>query len=169
MLKEVQRDRGLTVLLLVSAGLLVYLVVRDFGSGMPDEPRLSTGVAPPLAVLPTREFAGLFGAVSTQRVAAASGGFHTTHFQPPPKPSPPAPTTRTVEATYLGYFEAGGRPRRAIVRLGEAQAIIPAGSNLVADVFVSGIAMRTLTLTNAAGATNVLAFDVKTNLVVPIQ
>lgn len=171
MLKEVQRDLGLTVLLVLSAALLLYLVVRDFGTGMPELPRAGAAGVSPATRLPAREFQGLFG---TDRVPALQvptnqlGAFYTLYFQPPPKPQPPPPTTRRVEMTYLGYFEAGGKPRSAIVRLGDAQAIVPVGSNLVANVSVNAIELRTLVLTNTAGVTNWILFNVKTNLEVPI-
>lgn len=171
MLKEVQRDLGLTALLVLSAALLLYLVVREFGAGMPEVPRAVAGAAPVSTQLPAREFEGLFRPdrvpvlqVPTNQV----GAFYTLYFQPPPKPQPPPPTTRVAELTYLGFFEAGGKPRSAIVRLGDAQAVVPVGSNLLANVFVSAIELRTLTLTNTAGMTNRITFNVKTNLEVPI-
>lgn len=170
MLKEVQRDQGLTVMLLLSAAALLFLVVREFGTNLPGTPSAPTnGVA--TVRLPTRGFEGIFDPGRFPSLALhsnESGNFYTSHFQPPAAPKPKPPTTRRVDLTYLGFLEAGGGPRRAVVDLAGQQTLVPAGSNLIANLAVGGIELRTLTLTNPEAVSHILQFNVKTNLEVPL-
>ncbi len=172
MLKEVQRDQGLTVLLLISAAALAFLVVRDLGAGLPDLPSVPTNSAPVSLRLPVREFEGVLNPDRIPLLAVPTnqlGSFLSAYFQPAPKPKPPPPTTRKIDLTYLGFFQAGERSRQAVVQLGDQQVIAGVGSNVVADLSVAGMELRTLTLTNPAAQSHILHFNVKTNLEVPIQ
>ena len=90
--------------------------------------------------------------------------FFTTFFQPPPPPS-----TKPVELTYLGFVDSDGRPRRALVQVDNATRLFTPGVQVVADHAVKDIARRTLVLTNAAGATNVLEFRIKKLLEIPAR
>jgi hypothetical protein len=95
--------------------------------------------------------------------------FFTRHFIPPPAPAPPAPTTRKIELTYQGYYQAGDGLKQAMIKMGEAFLVSPVGAKLTANLFVAEATMQSLTLTNAAAQTNVISLNTKKELEVPIQ
>jgi hypothetical protein len=168
MLKALQRDRWLAWMLLAATGILLVLVVRDFGVGLPEFPRSPRRAPSSALTVPVSEFDGLFSAVRVPRLLTptnAFGPFYTAYFQPPP---PKPPTTRKVDLTYLGYIETDAGPRRAFVQVGETLFVGPAGSNVVADLAVAAIDLRTLVLTNRAAQTNQLEFNVRKPVEVPL-
>jgi hypothetical protein len=172
MLKSVQRDFALTLALLVAAAALLVAVVRDLGGGLPAWPAADPSESKSTIPLPLTGVDSLFAVGALPSLATPAdqwNGFFTTHFQPPTKPPPKAPTTRKVELTYLGFMQAGDGPRRALVQSGTAQWLGGIGEKVVADLQVAAIETGFLILTNATGATNRLGFRAKTPLEVPIQ
>ncbi len=173
MLKEIQKDRGLTWLLLVGVAGLLFVVIRDYSTGMPPFPRGSRSSVPLAASIPVARFPELFTVAQVPRLAAASNQvsvFHTTAFQPaPPPPPPPPPTTRKVALTYLGFFELAEGPRRVVVQVGDSVVVGALGSNVVADLAVSQMEFDSLVLTNREGKTNRLEFKKKQTVEVPVQ
>jgi hypothetical protein len=93
--------------------------------------------------------------------------FFTRHFTPPPTPPPPAPTTRKVEITYSGFYEAG-EARHVIVKLANAFVDGTLGARVTTNWFFSDATYQALTLTNIAGQTNVLPLNTKKEIEVPI-
>jgi hypothetical protein len=92
--------------------------------------------------------------------------FYTTYYQPPPsKP----PTTRKVGLTYQGFFETTGGQKQAFLKVDDQLFVGPVGAKVVADLVVNNIALRTMTLTNSAAKTNVLEFNARQELEVPVQ
>lgn len=173
MLKEIQRDRWLSLALLVGVAALLFLVIRDYGSGMPRFALGQRSSVPAAALLPANQFANLLSGGGVPSLAVPTNqwsAFYTTAFQPPPpKPPPPPPTTRKVELLYLGHIDPGDAPRRAFVKVGETQFVGIAGSNVVADWFIQSVERDLLTLTNRAGETNQLEFRKVQSIQVPVQ
>jgi hypothetical protein len=172
MLTSLRTNFVLVLGLMTAVVLGLAHVLRDLSSGTSLLPGRGSAVEladPPLELT---EATALFetDVVASQTLPAGSpGGFHTTHFAPPPKPPRQEPTTQKVDLTYLGFLQAGDGPRTAIVQTGSKQWTGGIGSNLVANVFVAAIDQRMLVVTNTEGQTNHLQFRSKTALDVPLQ
>jgi len=160
-------ERNLWVSIFLTAGLGIVLVALVLGLG---------GQLPPLKPLPKPSSAAsealLRGDVqawfSVEPAARAEpptnsiNPFFTLHFQPPPPPP-----TKKVELLYRGSLVSSKGEARAYVLLGDGLLILTNGARVVADHTIRDIGVQALTLTNAAGQTNVLKFNVKTVLEVP--
>jgi hypothetical protein len=167
MLNALKRDRWIASLLLVGLLVLLVLVLRDYGVRLPRFPQ------------PTRHSETAFIPVSDMQLdemlAAASipalrstnftSPFFTTHFQPP---KPPAPTTRKVNMVYQGFFQSTDGDKQAFLRVDDANRTVALGRPVIADLAVSDIQTRTLTLTNSASRTNVLEFNKTVAVEVPV-
>jgi hypothetical protein len=173
MLKSLQRDFVIALALLGATVVVLILLLRDLGGGMPAMP-VPTGAVdraeftpPPI---PGDTFFRLESVASPRPPDGTVSPFHTEHFKPPPKPAPkPPPKTRQVQLTYLGFLRAGDGPPAALVDDGTAQRIGRLGSNLVANLFVAGIEPDRLVLTNSEGITNLLEFRQRSTVEVPAQ
>jgi hypothetical protein len=173
MLKSLQRDFVVALVLMGATVGAFILLLRDLGGGLPAMP-VSTGAVataeftpPPI---PGDTFFRLESLASTVPPEAAASPFHTEHFKPAPKPAPkPPPKTRQVQLTYLGFMRAGDGPLVALVDDGTGQRIGRLGSNLVANLFVAGIESDRLVLTNTEGVTNLLEFRRRSTVEVPAQ
>ena len=168
MLRSVERDRWIALLLLVGLAALLVSSILYLGVGIPEFPFSSDRPAAAESPLPVNRIKDLFSAARVPRIGAETNlvsPFHTLHFQPsPPKP----PTTRKVDLTYLGYIRTAAGEKRAYVRVGETLFIGPVSSNVVADLAVAEISLRTLVLTNRAAQTNVLEFKTLKPVEVPV-
>jgi hypothetical protein len=164
MLKGLQRDRWLATLLLVGLLILLFLVLRDYGVGLPQFPipaRRSESALIPITENRLEELLTP-SAVPTLHTTNLNNPFFTAHFQPP---KPPAPTTRKVNMTYQGFFQTTDGDKYAFVRVDDTDVTIARGRPIVADLHVAEINVRTLVLTNTASRTNVLEF----NQTVPVE
>lgn len=171
---SLQRDFTLVLSLTLLAALGLAQILRDL------VPSTTTSHTPNPSIKKTQPTPPLQPALSlftTNAVPSPSpqpeqtSAFHTSHFVPPPKPPPPAaPTTKTVELTYLGFLQANtNSPKLALVQNADQQWTGSLGSNLVANVFIADITQTSLTVTNTEGQTNQLPFRTKTSLEIPIQ
>ena len=168
MLRSVERDRWIALLLLIGLVALLVSAIRQLGVGIPEFPASSAHPAAAEPPLPVGQVKDLFSVARVPRIRAETNlasPFHTLHFQPrPPQP----PTTRKMDLTYLGYIKTAAGEKRAYVRVGETLFIGPVTSNVVADLAVAEIGLRTLVLTNRAAQTNVLEFDTLKRVEVPV-
>jgi len=171
MLKSLQRDFVIVLGLLGATVVVLLLLWRDLGGDLPPVPAPAGGSQGAEAALPAIPGDTLFRLESVASPTPAegmTGAFYTSHFKPPPKPPPrPPPTTRQVQLTYLGSIRAGEGLRTAVVDDGGDQRTVRVGSNLVANLFVAGIELDRLVLTNSEGTTNVLEFRRQVTLEVP--
>ena len=165
MLDLTQRTLWFSALLL--AGLIVLMVAVFSGFG---------GRLPPLRLLPAardnggpllleQSFQGLFATSSIPSLAVPTNAinpFYTLHFQPPPPPP-----TKKVQLLYVGCVVSSTGLHQAYVRLGDTLMILTNGAKVVADHTVQAIAVKSVSLTNAAGQTNVLEFNAPKALEVP--
>ena len=171
MLKETLRSRWFSASLHAGLWLLLVLIVAGLGGR---RPQFAETDADPLAVqkpVPVAKLEKLFGPdIWPKHVVdpASQNAFATLHFKPPIVPAPP-PTTRRVELTYQGFYQTSDGPQRTMLRLGEAMVAVPVGGVVVTNLWVASASFQTLTLTNSAGQTNVLAMNVKQAVEVPLK
>ncbi len=167
MLRSVERDRWIAFALMIGLGALLVLAVRQLGVGLPEFPASTPHTPTSTAPVPVKPLANLFSADRVPRLGADTNlsPFYTTYFLPPP---PRPPTTRKVDLTYLGFVQTAAGQKRAYVQVGTNLFIGPATSNVVADLAIAEIGLRTLVLTNRASATNVLEFKTAKQVEVPV-
>jgi hypothetical protein len=171
MLKETLRSRWFSAGLHAGLWLLLVLVVAGLGGR---RPQFSETDADPLTVqkpVPVAKMVGLFAPGNWPDHVVdpdSQNAFATLHFKPPIVPTPP-PTTRRVELTYQGYYQSGDGPQRILMRLGKDMVSVPVGGVVVSNLWVASAEFKSLSLTNSAGQTNVLAVNVKQDVEVPLK
>lgn len=171
MLKETLRSRWFAACLHAGLWLLLVMVVAGLGGR---GPRFGETETDPLAAqspVPVAKLEKLFAPDywPKQLVDPASqNAFATLHFIPAVVPIPP-PTTRRVEITYQGYYRAADGPQHAMMLVGDRLTALPVGGMVVSNLWVADAAFQTLTLTNSAGQTNVVAVNVKKEIEVPLK
>ena len=166
MLNGLKRDRWTAALLLAGLLVLLTLVLRDYGVGLPQFPTSGHRSETTLIPVSENQFDGLIASssVPTLHRTNLSNPFFTAHFQPP---KPPAPTTRKVNMIYQGFVQSTDGDKQAFVRVDDTNLTAALGRPIVADLAVSDINVQSLTLTNSASRTNVLEFNKSTSVEVP--
>jgi hypothetical protein len=171
---NVVRSRWLAGCTHAGLWVLLYLTAASLGGRFPiyHEGESTAPLAGNIA--PVEKLEALSDKTAYQQVTVGTNSlnpFTTRHFIPPPAQPPPAPTTRKINLTYLGFYEFEGATskRQIIVKLGDAFLVRPLGSNLTANLFGSAVTVQTLTLTNTAAQTNILQLNTQKELEVPIQ
>ncbi len=163
-----EKRLAVALAVLAALGVLLGLTLWNWGGGLPTLKPLGNGATRVETRWPTpAQVEGWFARPALTRLVSVTNApnpFFTRYFQPPPPP-----TTRPVELTILGYLEIGTAGRRAFIQVGAETRALPAGAAVVADHRIHRIERRTLILTNAAGVTNVLEFNVKKVLQVPVS
>jgi len=157
----------------LQAGLwvLLFMIVGDLGGTSLKYPTARNAEGHAGAPIPVSKLLSLFflGDWPTLLVASNSTSpFFTRHFIPPAVPPPPRVTTRKVELTYQGFFQTGEGPRHVFVKVGDSLFVGPLGAKAAGNFFVAEVNLQSLVLTNAAGQTNVLTFNTKKELEVPV-
>lgn len=95
--------------------------------------------------------------------------FLTSYFVPVAAPAPPSPTTRKVEVTYQGYFQAGDTTKHVIVKVGDAFVSAVIGAPITTNLFVADASLQNLLLTNHVAQTNLIILNTKREIEVPIK
>ncbi|MBM3879800.1 MAG: hypothetical protein FJ387_08785 [Verrucomicrobia bacterium] len=166
----VEKSFGLALLWLAALVALLLLVLWQSGGRLPElgplPPPPTNGAA--VAALRSFDYPGLLAprppaAVPTNAVSP----FFTLQFQPPPPPPPPA--TKKVELLYMGCYVSSTGDKLAYLQVVDQVLVLTNGAKVVADHMIQSISLPSMTLTNAAGQTNVLEFNVKKALDVPIS
>jgi hypothetical protein len=168
-MQSLEQERLLAVLLLSGLTALLVLAALSLGGSMPELPAPNRGPDEARTLIPVGGVDALFAPSSIAQLALRTNlhsPFYTTFYQPP---LPQAPTTRKVELTYQGFVETAAGERRAFIRTGDTLFVGPIGSKVLADLVVLEITTRTLTLTNSTSTTNVLEFNARKELEVPVQ
>lgn len=155
-----------------SLWVLVYLAASGAGGDAPAFREADGTLPPPLSPAPVTRLdplltRGVWPDLSPR--TNALNAFYTRHFIPPPTPAPPPPTTRTIELTYLGFYETEGAGKTVVARMADAFLVAPIGTRLTANLFAAEAGVESLTLTNPAAQTNLLKLNTKKQLEVPIQ
>jgi hypothetical protein len=172
LLIQTLRSRWFAVSVHAGLWLLLFLAVSKFGGKAPiykDSVALTTPAQSPVPVVKLERLSapGLWPSILTD--TNASTLFFTKHFIPPPTPASPAPTTKKVDITYLGFYDAEGSPRRVFVKLAEMIEVKPVGVRITTNWFIGQAAFKSLSLTNLAAQSTVLPLNEKKQIEVPIQ
>lgn len=166
MFSDLEKRLLLAGAVLVGLLVLLGLTLANWGGRLPPLKPLGNGAARSEPAWPTpAQVQDWFSPAALARLAAVSNPpnpFFTRYFQPPPPP-----TTRPAELTYLGYLESSTGERRAFLQVDAKTGQFSPGAVVVADHRLHRIERRSVILTNTAGVTNVLEFNVKKVLQVP--
>jgi hypothetical protein len=171
-LLQVVRGRTFTVGTHVCLWALLGLVILKLGGKTPDFHDSDSFSTPPQTLAPIARLGSLFASSQWPNPLPATEGsspFFTKYFVPVPSPVPPAPTTRKIEVTYQGYFEAEGNPRSAIVKVADLFVVVPVGSAVATNFYVSEATLQSLTLTNPTSQPTLLPLNAKKEIEVPVQ
>ena len=167
MLQGLKRDRWIASILLLGLLALLVLVLSDYGVGLPKFPQSARHTETAFTPVSESQLQELLAPANVPVLSSTNLGspFFTTHFQPP---KPPAPTTRMVDMIYKGFFQTTDGDRQAFVQVDNANRTVALGRPVIADLAVSEILPRSLTLTNSASRTNILDFNKSTSVEVPV-
>jgi hypothetical protein len=153
--------------------LLLYLAATSLGGKFSDFRTTYSFSAPPQSPAPIAKLESLFAPVEPQILQSLADTntpslFFTRYFVPRPSPAPPAPTTRKIELTYLGFYQTADGPRQTIVKVADAFRTASIGASVVTNFFAAEATPLSLTLTNPAGQKQVLPLNNKKEIEVPI-
>jgi hypothetical protein len=149
--------------------LLLYLVVTHLGGKAPDFLEADAAANPPQSPAPVAGLESLFSPGVWPRSLIESNTlnpFLTRYFVPP---TPPPPTTRKIEVTYQGFYQAGDGLKNTVFKLGDAYIVAPIGASIATNLFIAEATMQAMTLTNLAAQTNIVPLNVKREITVPIR
>jgi hypothetical protein len=165
---QLLRSRWLAAGTHVGLWLLLYLALLTLGGKLPPLHDADVSAAPTQSPVPVASLYDLFSADAWPRLAGNTNAvepFFTRHFIPSPIPPP---TTRKIEVTYQGFYQAGTGPKQALIKLGATFVVSPIGAAIATNLFVADATFQTLTLTNRAAQTNLLSLNAKKEIEVPI-
>ena len=147
-------------------------ITLSLGGTLPPRPDLSLRAGRASNLVPIEKAQALFAPEvfkDLPKLTNAPDVFYTTYFQPAPKPKPRPPTTKKVNLTYLGFVEGGSGQREAYIQTDAGLVTGPAGTKLIDHFVVSAITLEALTVQADGGTTNVLPFNVKQELEIPVS
>jgi hypothetical protein len=168
-IKKTLRSRWFVLGTHLCLWLLLYLAVGTLRGKAPDYGEANGLGGAAQSPAPVASLERLYEAGAWPRSTAntnLANPFFTRYFVPP---VPPPPTTRTIEVTYQGFYEASTGPRRIIFKLDAGFVVAPIGARIATNLFIADATMQALTLTNLAAQTNIVPLNVKKELIVPIQ
>jgi hypothetical protein len=169
LLRQTLRNRWFALSMHLGLWLLLYLAVIGLGGKTPDYHPSATYSPPPQVPVPIGKLETLFSFAQFPKGPAGtnlSNPFFTSYFVPP---SLPAPTTRKIELTYQGFYQAGDGPKHAVVKVADLYVDAALGWTVASNVFVADATMQTLVLTNLSAQTNLLPLNVKKEIEVPAK
>lgn len=169
-LVQTLRSRGFAWCVHLALWVLLYLVITKVGGYTPGFHE-ETGIGTPAqSPVPVATLASLFAPTSWPKPAVGTNSFNPfyTRYFVPAAPPPPA-TTRKIDVTYQGFYEAGDGPKNIIVKVDDAFVIARPGSLIATNLYVAQASMQSLTLTNLSAQTNLLLLDAKKELEVPLK
>lgn len=166
-----QKFRSRWFAMAVHLGLwcVLYLAVAHLGGKTPDFHIADSSTAPSPGPVPVAKMESLFSPaqwLNPQAATNASNPFFTSFFVPV---TPPAPTTRKIEVTYQGFYEAGDNIRHTIVKVADTYVVASVGAPIATNLFIADATLQNLLLTNLAAQTNLLLLNAKKEIEVPIK
>lgn len=166
------RSRSFATAVHIALWFVLYLALTHLGGKTP-EFRVGDS-ASPLAPgpVPVASMASLFSPaqwLSPHGLTNLASPFLTTHFVPVASPTPPPPTTRKVEVTYQGFYQAGDTIKHVIVKVGDMFVAAVVGAPITTNLFVADASLQNLMLTNHVAQTNLLLLNTKNEIEVPIK
>jgi hypothetical protein len=162
------RSRWFVVFVHLSLWVMIYLAAAGVGGKTPEYHETDSFSAPAQSPAPVARLDQLFAADMWPKWPGdtnATSAFYTRHFFPT---VPLPPTVKKFELTYQGFYQSGDNPKQTMIRLGDTFLITPVGGRVISNLFVAEATMQTLTLTNPAAKTNVLALNQKKEVEVPL-
>jgi len=151
---------------------VVYLAVTHLGGKTPDFRIAESSASAPPGPVPVAKMDSLF---SSGQWSIPQGGtnarnpFFTSYFVPVASPAPPPPTTRKIEVTYQGYYQAGDDMKHAVVKVADTFVVASIGASIATNLFVADANLQNLMLTNLNAQTNLLLLNAKKEIEIPIQ
>ena len=171
-LTQTLRSRGFAVTMHLTLWVLLVLAVTGIRGKAPELREAESAPSLPQSPAPVARLEELFNSGAKPTILTRTNllnPFYTTQFIPPQTPIAPAPTTRKIDLTYLGYYQTAGGPEQVMVRMGDTFLVAAPGKKLTSNLFAARATMQLLTLTNTSAQTNLLPLNVKKELEVPIQ
>ncbi|MCL5096576.1 MAG: hypothetical protein M1608_03385 [Candidatus Omnitrophica bacterium] len=160
------------IVALAWTGIVIYSAARHWGGHVPAPPDLSSFGAGVISSNRARQVEAAFAWTSLTNLQPAvnlNDPFFPTPGQPAPAPpAAPAPSTRKVDLLYQGYYSTSQGEKRAYVLVGDQLLVGPIGTKVLANLVISDISLRTLTLKDDVGKEIRLNFDAKTTLEIPL-
>lgn len=180
MLSESLRSRWFASCVHGALWLLLVLALTKIGGDRPPFQEARPDPAAVIAPVPVAKLENLFSITKQlaplTSVHGKTGGwatgqnpFDTAYFIPQTTPPPPAPTTRIISLTYLGFYQTGDSPKRAMMRYGDALVSVAVGSSVATNLFVANVTVTNVMLTNATAQTHVLTLNTKKEIEIPIR
>jgi hypothetical protein len=169
---QIVRSRWFATVVHVGLWCILYLAVTRLGGKTPDIHLADTTTPPPANPVPVATMEALFSPgqwPNPQSVTNFTNPFFTTHFVPLPSPTPPPPTTRKVEVTYQGFYEAGDTVKHIVTKVGDLFVVAVIGAPITTNLFIADASMQSLLLTNHVSQTNLLPLNVKRDIEVPLK
>jgi hypothetical protein len=166
------RSRWFATIVHIGLWCVLYLALTHLGGKTPDI-QLAESTAPPTPnLVPISSMEALFSPAqwpSPQSATNYPNPFFTAYFVPVPSPTPPPPTTRKVEVTYQGFYQAGDAVKHIIAKVGDLFVVAVAGAPITTNLYVADASMQSLLLTNHVAQTNLIPLNVKREIEVPIK
>jgi hypothetical protein len=162
------RSRWFAVFVHLCLWVMLYLAAAGIGGKTPDFHESDSFSAPAQSPAPVARLDQLFASDVWPKWPGetnCTSAFYTRHFIPA---LPAPPTVRKFELTYQGFYQSGDNPRQTMIRLGDTFLITPVGGRVISNLFVAEANLQTLTLTNPAATTNILALNQKKVVEVPL-
>ena len=167
--KKTFRSRWFVVTVHAGLWVLLYLAIINLRGKTPNYGEADGISSPaqspaPVASLECLYQPGIWSTALTE--TNVENPFFTRYFVPP---TPPPPTTRKIEVTYQGYYQAEDGPKRTIFKLDADYVVAPIGARIATNLFIADATMQALTLTNLLAQTNIVLLNTKKEMIVPIQ
>jgi len=167
--KKTLRSRWFVVTVHAALWFLLYLAIVNLRGKAPDYGEANGISSPaqspaPIASVECLYQPGVWNTALTE--TNLENPFFTRYFVPP---TPPPPTTRTIEVTYQGYYQTDDGPKRTIFKLDADYIVAPIGARIATNLFIADASMQAMTLTNLAAQTNIVLLNTKKELTVPIR
>ena len=166
------RNRWFAIAVQVGLWFVLFLALTHLGGKAPDfrVADSSSPLAP--GPVPVANMASLFSLTqwpNPQGLTNVPSPFWTTHFVPVASPAPPPPTTRKIEVTYQGFYEAGDTTKHVVVKVGDIYVAAVIGAPVTTNLFVADASLQNLMLTNHVSQTNLLLLNAKQEIEVPFK
>src|SRR5215467_4179902 len=142
MLLQALRNRWFAIGVHVCLWLLLYLAVANLGGKTPDYHASMSYSPTPQSPVPVAKLVPLFSPDQWRKAFVQTNElnpFRTAYFVPAAAPAPPAPTTRKIEVTYQGFYQAGDSPRHAVVKVADAFIDVALGAQVATNNFVAQV------------------------------
>ena len=164
------RSRWFATAIHLGLWILLCLVLTHFGGSPPGLHIADSMTPPPANPVPVANMESLFSSDQWPSPQTNfSNPFFTTHFIPIPSPAPPPPTTRKVDVTYQGFYQAGDAVKHIVAKVGDLFVVAVVGAPITTNLFIADASLQSLLLTNQVPQTNLIPLNVKREIEVPIK